>query len=126
MKREELEIFELTDGNTRAYPIEQADPVMDAMEKRIKDCESNHKLWEAENDALRNRVKELDNENAKLKCLALHLFVSYSHQNYKLLSRVRYLVPPSKMVEKSIRNADRWHRIYERCNEAYRKAKEGR
>lgn len=92
-----------------------------------------YRIGELEEQCTKYQAELMNNDSAshpscadynKLKCLALHLFVSYSHQNYKLLSRVRYLVPPSKMVDKSIRNADRWHRIYERCNEAYRKAKE--
>lgn len=141
------------------YEKEEADRVMDAMERRIKDLESDLETMEVSYEALiknavnvakdtelrlRYRINELENQCVKyqaelmnndpalhsscadynkLKCLALHLFVSYSHQKYELLRRLRYVLPPSKITEKSIRNADRWHRIYERCNEAYRKAK---
>lgn len=163
MKREELE-YKMLDkggyqGETKAYIKEEADKVMDAMERRIKDLESDLETMEVSYEALiknavniakdtelrlRYRIEELEKQCTKyqaelmtndpalhpscadynkLKCLALHLFVSYSHQKYELLRRLRYVLPPSKITEKSIRNADRWHRIYERCNEAYRKAK---
>lgn len=68
-------------------------------------------------------VKGLLKENAKLKCLALHLFKHLAYHEYKDWGSIRDGLPESKSKERCARNADRWRRINERCYEAYRKAK---
>lgn len=133
-----------------AYDKDEADKVMDDLEaqvknlekanaeliKRVQELEDENNKLEAENERLKGEIKvlhtecdtcwkveELRKENAKLKCLSLHLFKNLSYYEYKDWGRVRDYLPESKMKERSVRNADRWCRIKERCYEAYRKAK---
>lgn len=73
-------------------------------------------------DMCKEREK-LRKENAKLSCLALHLFINHSYHEYKDWGRIRDGLPESKIKARSVRNADRWCRINKRCYEAYRKAK---
>lgn len=50
-------------GETKAYIKEEADKVMNAMKKDNKDLRHNLEDWKAENEALKQRVKELEKQN---------------------------------------------------------------
>lgn len=71
-------------------------------------------------------IDHLRKDNARLECLALHLFIKYSYHEYKDWGRIRDMFPQSHasdLKERSVRNAERWCRINKRSYEAYRRAK---
>lgn len=89
----------------------------------------------AENERLKRELKQTEaqdqvvidgqrKENAKLKCLALHLFKHLAYHECDDWNYIGDGLAESKLKKRCVRNADRWWRIAKRCNEAYRKARE--
>lgn len=105
MKREELYIY--GDGETATYQKSEADSVMDAMEARIKELESqlenvqNTMATEnvdlgMENNKLKERIKELEAAMQKERDFGLHIARCADHDIAKLASenaRLKAQVP---------------------------------
>lgn len=92
---------------------------------------------EAENERLKGAIKvmhtecdtcwkieELRKENAKLKCLAMHLFERVAFNQASEWADICDVEYNDTKRQKYKRYEKRWFRIYERCGESYRKAKE--
>lgn len=98
-----------------------------ALKQRTAQSDANVNLWmkELKRGAVQEKeIEQLRKDNAKLKCLALHLFKCLAYHEYRDWGSIRDGFAESKLKERCVRNADRWRRINERCYEAYRKAKE--
>lgn len=69
-------------------------------------------------------IHNLNKENAKLKCLALHLFERVAFHEFNECSEILdYLRETSSKRSGVKKNRDRWWRIYTRCGCDYHKAK---
>lgn len=96
-------------------------------------CEKYSQL-ETENERLKRELKQIEvqgqvvfdglrKENAKLKCLALHLFERVALKEASEWSEFYDCASLNAKSEMYKNHEERWLRIAKRCNEAYRNAK---
>lgn len=98
-----------------------------ALKQRTAQSDANANLWMKELRRGARQEKEIEHlrkENAKLKCLALHLFKVVGYNESKNWGRIRDgFDQESKLKQRCSRHSDRWRRIANKCHEAYTKAK---
>lgn len=98
---EGTEVWPQDNNGCEYYFKSQADKAMDAMEQRIKELEADAELDQKKRLMLCNgynkkceRVKELEKENAKLKCLVLHAMSEYFYlkaETYTEIEVAKYI-----------------------------------
>lgn len=121
--------------NAVAYPFideRQFDGVVNEIRaesaERIKELEAenerlNTELWKMAANKSGYEIF-IRRENAKLKCLVLHLFFTVAHEEWSVWTNILYdSESTSKDKERARRNRSRWGRILNKTFPAYRKAK---
>lgn len=106
--------------------------------EEIRNMNENFDLLETENERLKGAIKvmhtecdtcwkvqELRKENAKLHCLALHLFERVAFHEFNEWSEILDELREKSSKRSGVKKAcERWYRIYTRCGRDYRKEKQ--
>lgn len=107
--------------------IDENEKLKYALKQRTAQSDANANLWMKELRRGARQEKEIEHlrkENERLKCLALHLFLTVAHDEWSVWTNILYnSESTSKDKERAKRHRSRWGGILNKMLPAYRKAK---